>query len=128
MEYDRSSPVPVKRERESSSQLADGMNGFNGDDRVYECSFDFCRRKFKRLEHLKRHLRTHTQEKPFDCIKCSRSFSRQDNLVQHLRTHEKADEEEEGHNPSNYRWATASPIGEGYHKCVTTIIPNLDMT
>ncbi|KAK4689796.1 hypothetical protein P7C73_g316, partial [Tremellales sp. Uapishka_1] len=63
----------------------------NSEERLYSCPYDFCRRPFRRLEHLKRHVRTHTRERPFDCTKCSRSFSRQDNLIQHLRTHEKSE-------------------------------------
>ena len=47
-----------------------------------------CGRLFKRLEHLKRHVRTHTQERPYICPLCSKAFSRSDNLAQHRRTHE----------------------------------------
>lgn len=36
-------------------------------DKVYECGDESCGRRFKRLEHLRRHERTHTMEKPYGC-------------------------------------------------------------
>ena len=54
----------------------------------HSCPIPMCGRLFKRLEHLKRHVRTHTQERPYICSLCSKAFSRSDNLAQHRRTHE----------------------------------------
>src|SRR5690349_12265968 len=42
-----------------------------------------CTRSFARLEHLKRHERSHTKEKPFECPQCSRCFARRDLLLRH---------------------------------------------
>lgn len=42
-----------------------------------------CTRPFARLEHLKRHERSHTKEKPFECPECTRCFARRDLLLRH---------------------------------------------
>ncbi|KAI9746463.1 MAG: homeodomain transcription factor ste12 [Claussenomyces sp. TS43310] len=57
----------------------------------HSCPIPTCGRLFKRLEHLKRHVRTHTQERPYVCPHCNKAFSRSDNLAQHRRTHERSD-------------------------------------
>ncbi|KAG2204831.1 hypothetical protein INT47_004106, partial [Mucor saturninus] len=56
-------------------------------EKVYTCPLPQCARLFKRLEHLKRHFRTHTMERPYSCNMCGKHFSRTDNLAQHKKTH-----------------------------------------
>ncbi|KAI7867366.1 STE like transcription factor-domain-containing protein [Spinellus fusiger] len=58
-------------------------------ERVFTCPLGSCSRLFKRLEHLKRHMRTHTMERPYICHLCGKRFSRSDNLSQHRKTHQK---------------------------------------
>lgn len=62
----------------------------------HSCPIPSCGRLFKRLEHLKRHVRTHTQERPYQCPYCSKAFSRSDNLAHHRRIHES---QPDGQNP-----------------------------
>ncbi len=73
----------------------------------HSCPIPTCGRLFKRLEHLKRysnhfvcngcqnkaadkctsrHVRTHTQERPYICPHCNKAFSRSDNLAQYVFT------------------------------------------
>jgi transcription factor STE12 len=60
--------------------------------KAFSCPLFSCGRLFKRLEHLKRHLRTHTMERPFQCTICRKRFSRSDNLTQHTRIHTRSND------------------------------------
>lgn len=53
--------------------------------RFFCTEFPPCNLSFTRSEHLARHIRKHTGERPFQCH-CSRRFSRLDNLRQHAQT------------------------------------------
>ncbi|KAG4427668.1 hypothetical protein IFR05_016849 [Cadophora sp. M221] len=53
--------------------------------RFYCQDYPPCNLSFTRSEHLARHIRKHTGERPFQCH-CSRRFSRLDNLRQHAQT------------------------------------------
>jgi transcription factor STE12 len=80
----------------SSSQPSPAFHPHMGVPRLrtkaFVCPLYSCGKLFKRMEHLRRHLRTHTLEKPFQCARCFKSFSRSDNLNQHIRTHARADD------------------------------------
>ncbi|KAL2825593.1 STE like transcription factor-domain-containing protein [Aspergillus cavernicola] len=88
---DRFSSGPVRRAR-SATMMELGPYP----QKSHSCPIPSCGRLFKRLEHLKRHVRTHTQERPYPCPYCNKAFSRSDNLAQHRRIHEA---QQDGHHP-----------------------------
>ncbi|KAJ4864345.1 fungal specific transcription factor domain-containing protein [Trichoderma breve] len=65
----------------------------------------YCQRSFSRLEHLQRHIRSHTNDKPFSCEICSRSFGRNDLVIRHKRlvhatqSHQEREQYETGGHP-----------------------------
>ncbi|KAF3067222.1 Biofilm and cell wall regulator 1 [Daldinia childiae] len=72
---------------DDESVNADGTksNKKKKSQRFYCTEYPPCNLSFTRSEHLARHIRKHTGERPFQCH-CSRRFSRLDNLRQHAQT------------------------------------------
>jgi hypothetical protein len=63
----------------------DGSSRKKKGQRFFCTGYPPCSLSFTRSEHLARHIRKHTGERPFQCH-CSRRFSRLDNLRQHAQT------------------------------------------
>ncbi|KAI7848146.1 hypothetical protein BDC45DRAFT_524139 [Circinella umbellata] len=87
---------PVKKSRRNSNHLSDhpksnnNLNTESSRPKLFQCKgFGDCHMVFTRSEHLARHTRKHTGEKPYQCIVpgCTRMFSRWDNMMQHTQTH-----------------------------------------
>jgi hypothetical protein len=63
---------------------------FDMNKRIFNCPIIGCKKRFKRQDHLERHIRSHSKEKPYVCWVpgCHRAFSRRDNLKVHCtKTH-----------------------------------------
>ncbi|KAF7595818.1 hypothetical protein BBP40_004630 [Aspergillus hancockii] len=78
----------------------------------------YCRRDFRRLEHLQRHVRLHTKEKPYNC-NCGQTFARRDLLKRHQRLAHGGD-----HHPIPSRSeapSITSPASEPLHGTVAHI-------
>lgn len=73
-------PPPIPSPLAQPTSVGGGHRRTNS--MIYTCSgFPPCAKTFSRQEHLARHMRRHTGEKPFECH-CGRRFSRLDNLRQ----------------------------------------------
>ncbi|KAF1937898.1 hypothetical protein EJ02DRAFT_411467 [Clathrospora elynae] len=73
-----------------------------------QCSM--CDRTFTKLEHVKRHERSHTRERPYECPTCKKHFSRSDVLFRHCKGHAqnamnrmKSNEQQNSHEHQDFR-------------------------
>ncbi|KAJ5647780.1 Zinc fingerC2H2 [Penicillium lividum] len=77
-------PAPSKeKKQEANGQTTSGNIPPPKTDKPRPHVCTTCSRSFARLEHLKRHERSHTKEKPFECPDCARCFARRDLLLRH---------------------------------------------
>ncbi|XP_040832177.1 zinc finger protein 526 [Ochotona curzoniae] len=70
----------------SASRLSRHRRTVHGPpERRHRCGV--CGKGFKKLVHVRNHLRTHTGERPFQCHSCGKTFASLANLSRHQLTH-----------------------------------------
>jgi predicted RNA-binding Zn-ribbon protein involved in translation (DUF1610 family) len=76
--------IMVPRKRLSKSQSVSDLDALGKKQKkLHQCPL--CGSIFQRPEHLKRHMRSHSSEKPFECDECGKKFNRADNMKAHQR-------------------------------------------
>ena len=107
---------PLETATNGGGKAADVQQRPEKKDKRFHC--ERCERRFARLEHLQRHLRTHTQEKPFACQQCDQRFSRSDLLVRHERLNHDPDKNSQ---PGSKGASSGSAAASNQHKRRKTV-------
>ncbi|XP_016086876.1 zinc finger protein 341-like isoform X2 [Sinocyclocheilus grahami] len=79
-EYDK---VIIPKRARTSKKTQDGQA--KGKAQKLKCNY--CDKVFTKNFDLQQHIRSHTGEKPFQCIVCGRAFAQKSNVKKHMQTH-----------------------------------------
>ncbi|CAF93318.1 unnamed protein product [Tetraodon nigroviridis] len=74
-----------KRQRNSKKSPDGSTEQLKGKSPKLKCNY--CDKVFSKNFDLQQHIRSHTGEKPFQCIVCGRPFAQKSNVKKHMQTH-----------------------------------------
>ncbi|EZA51198.1 Ras-responsive element-binding protein [Ooceraea biroi] len=81
--------ISAAQQHPSDGEEKKGRNFPDYSNRKVVCAF--CMRRFWSAEDLRRHMRTHTGERPFKCDICCRKFTLKHSMLRHRKKHESVD-------------------------------------
>ncbi|XP_057684263.1 zinc finger protein 341 isoform X2 [Corythoichthys intestinalis] len=74
------------KQPQSNKKCSDGdIESLKSKGSKLKCNF--CDKIFSKNFDLQQHIRSHTGEKPFQCIVCGRAFAQKSNVKKHMQTH-----------------------------------------
>ncbi|XP_028439007.1 zinc finger protein 341, partial [Perca flavescens] len=79
--------VIIPKRSRSSKKSSDGAAAEQLKGKVPKLKCNFCDKIFSKNFDLQQHIRSHTGEKPFQCIVCGRAFAQKSNVKKHMQTH-----------------------------------------
>ncbi|XP_060913607.1 zinc finger protein 341 isoform X1 [Labrus mixtus] len=79
--------VIIPKRPRSSKKSPDGANAEQLKGKGPKLKCNFCDKIFSKNFDLQQHIRSHTGEKPFQCIVCGRAFAQKSNVKKHMQTH-----------------------------------------
>ncbi|KFY99104.1 hypothetical protein V500_01476 [Pseudogymnoascus sp. VKM F-4518 (FW-2643)] len=72
-----------ERDPVAGVQASPQYPGGADEPKIQDIKCDICDKVFTRSEHLRRHKRAHSAEKPFACVECKKRFARQRHQASH---------------------------------------------
>ncbi|XP_063221108.1 zinc finger protein 236-like [Bacillus rossius redtenbacheri] len=85
---------PVEEAMQEPIIIAENVRGSlkvdTGEGRKYKCYFLGCTSAFRKSSHLKQHIQSHSNERPYVCKQCERSFNSMGTMKSHMRTHQQS--------------------------------------
>ncbi|PWY62329.1 C2H2 type zinc finger domain protein [Aspergillus eucalypticola CBS 122712] len=84
-------------------------------DGYFQCGF--CKKHYNRADHLIRHVRSHTREKPYVCHVCNKGFARPDLMKRHAAGHDHPRDGKRKRPPS---YAKSGRVSQACKACATS--------